>query len=161
MPPNYVHGNVLKSKAQLIVVTTNGVIRDGKLVMGAGAAKDLSERYSDIPEKAGYIIQTLYRDIVYQKDPKRSAYLYGYVSLTQKRRRLIGLLQTKLHWKDKASLTVIGFGLTKLRTFVAAFDIQSVAMNFPGIGLGGLDKFAVYPMLNELDERYTIHILEK
>ena len=83
-------------------------------------------------------------------------YIYGFVLAGFYKDRTIGLLQVKYHFKEKASPSLIGYSLTVMTKALETFT-GKVSLNFPGIGAGGLPRESVLPMIEELDNRFTVH----
>jgi hypothetical protein len=125
--------------ADLIFVTSNSTIKkDGSLVTGKGAALQAAQRYSMLPIVAGKHISHL-----------EEYYLKIFPQFN------IGLLQTKLHWKDQASYYLTCLSISYLKEF-ARYYCGTIACNFPGIGLGGLKRSEVLPIIETLPNNVTI-----
>lgn len=157
------------AKADLVVVTCNGYVKDGRLVMGRGAAKEAADRYPTLQKRAGE------RLLFGQFSKYRDCFVYGFTPLLSAvgdkeihiRRIVVGLLQVKYHFRDKAELPLIGYSIVKMNNWLENIDrvwgkgdIKSIAMNFPGIGYGGLRREEVEPLLRDLDDRVTIYVKE-
>lgn len=167
--PNYIIGNLWDSKADVIAVTTNGVLRHNtytnlfgnnyKLVMGAGAALECKNRYPNIPEMAAIYLQNsgdLYNFVVRGEWPKMELhYLYGFFAIGH-----IGLFQTKMDYRQKSTLDLIEYSVNSLNEFLSYNTTLTVAMNFPAIGFGGLPKQAVQKITDRLNDRVSIFSLK-
>lgn len=135
------------SAADVITVTTNNVFNsNGELVMGGGCALEAKLRYPNLPRLAGEIITT----------PD----FYGFVVI-----RNIGLLQTKYHYRNPSTLELIGKSLVVMNDWLTTNSGITLACAYPGIGLGGLTKKQVEPViLNSLSStvlnRVTFHCYE-
>jgi|SRR6185295_20181907 len=166
MPPKFKVGNILESKDEVIIVTGNGTLdRRGHLVMGAGSAKALAEMYPGIPEFFG--TNLMYHSVFDLKNTDRNIgdlKLYGLLlresGFKTEKHQMVGVLQTKIHWKDSSSLSLIGYSLTHLHNYMQT-NPPAVSLVFPGIGLGGLKRSEVLPMLMEFDKHLTIYELPK
>ena len=55
----YAHGNIWDyyNKGHLITITTNGTVKNGKCVMGAGIALQAKQKFPEVPEQLGKLIQ--------------------------------------------------------------------------------------------------------
>lgn len=139
------------SGADVKIVTANAYINSkGELVMGRGAALEAKQRYPDIPRMAG----TKLKEIAVIQTGTIGAYArYGVLLLPHR----LGLFQVKLHFKDYALLSLIGMSTYMLLSICQSNPEMTVAMNFPGIGYGGLDPEVVLPIIRILPDTVTIH----
>ena len=129
----------------LFVVTTNGNLRrNNTLVMGAGAAAEAKRAFRDIERLAGTAILA--------KSVKRDYYLYGFLQISP----LLGIFQTKDHWRNKADLNIIRMSTVLLTEWCYENPTTQVRMNFPGIGLGGLSESEVLKIIADLPETVTV-----
>lgn len=147
-----VKDDLWNSKDTLILVTGNSYItKDSKLVMGRGAAKEAVERFPGIDYSIGKMI----------KD--RDAHLQRYGVLIDKftteklSYQLLGVFQVKYHFKDIADLQLIKYSCDVLSTFVLPW-INSVSINFPGIGYGNRTMEEVLPIISHLPDNVTFYI---
>ena len=148
------------SKADLIVVTCNGIVtKHGKLVMGRGAAMEAANRYPELPTDAGRLIKDLSSGLAdYVSDMGNNTFLYGFLPVIAGAGS-IGLFQVKFHFRDAAKFSLIGFSLVRMNEWLRKFPKDAkIAMNFPGIGFGGLQQEDVEPILEDLDDRVTLYI---
>ena len=136
--------DIWNSGADYICVTTNGIVsRDGTLVMGAGFAKQVRNRYHGIDRALGEGVKLL-----------------GNIPLmfnTAQGESNIISLPTKNHWKDKSSLELIVRSVSHIAKTMRPTD--TIALTRPGCALGGLDwestvKPAIEPLL---DDRFTVY----
>ena len=126
-----------------ICVTTNGIVnRQGKLVMGAGLARQFNKNYPGLDYELGQKINT------YGNQP----------FLVYKKKQAIVSFPTKNNWKDKSDIELIVNSAKKINRIAQSRFWGKVAIPAPGIGLGGLSwKTDVYPRLkNILDDRFHI-----
>jgi len=156
--PKYKYGNMfdeLKPNNNLFVITTNSYIRkDGCLVMGRGAAKQLKDRFPKIEKYAGDYIKSFQK----RKDDDDD---YCFFTLKYEHHH-IGFLQVKRFFKDDADLELIWDSIDCMQRFVEMAPwIKKVNINYPGIGFGGLTKKKVKPCLEELDKRFNIWQFKK
>lgn len=133
-------GDLWSHKAEYRVVTTNGIVqKNGRLVMGAGVAKQARDKFPDVDAKLGQWVNQ-----------------YGSRPFFCFEERLL-TLPTKHHWRDKSDLSLICRGASLLMEMVDKFDIASVVMPRPGCGCGGLEWSKVEPSLKQiLDDRFTV-----
>jgi hypothetical protein len=143
--------DLFQSTADYILVTTNSFIKkNGCLVMGRGAAKQLYNSDPTIAYAAGCCI----RDGGYPKDTKTNLPIYGVIILGR-----FGLFQVKTNWFDDARLDLISMSTDELITQINTQYIgKTFAMNFPGIGNGRLDYESVYNIINKLPDNVTVHM---
>ena len=145
-------------ESDLFLVTGNSVVKkDGTLVMGRGIAKEAKERYPQFPLAAG---QYLSRHQEYRKNKP-----YGLLLNVYKMCPKLGVFQVKAHYKDKASIELIRYSTMLLSIYIKKYEsmINTVNLNFPGIGYGGLDRKEVLPILEEFlsDSAQKVTIWEK
>ncbi|MDW8358931.1 MAG: hypothetical protein RMK63_13615 [Thermus sp.] len=123
----------LKDPGGLVLATTNGVVKqDGSLVIGAGAAKALAERFPELPRILGKRV-----------NPGKP---YGLI-VVELRGSRVGAFQTKYHWQDPANLALIAYSTRMLRAYLMAHPDLRAHLPFPGVGLGGLREDQVLPIL--------------
>lgn len=124
------------------LITTNAVIKkDGALVMGAGIAKQVRDKWPGIDKEMGAAI----------KRTCGSGGTYG-VILGKK----IGLFQVKHHYKDNASLELITYSTNMLKALANSVPERKFALNFPGIGNGKLSYEQVFPIINNLPDNVYV-----
>ena len=127
---------------QIFLATTNNVIVGDSLVMGAGSAFEMTQRFYQAERKfAAAIRQT--------KNPKR--YL---LVCTGK----YGIIQTKYHYRDPSPLELVADSLSRLSRLAELFPTTTIHCPFPGIGLGGLREAIVKPYLDGLVQADNVHI---
>ena len=138
-----IEGDLWASEAKVKLVTTNATLdRRGHLVMGAGAALQAKLRYPHLPKVFGVQIAPL--------QP------YGLL-LHQEADGILGAFQTKNHWRDNASLELIALSVFKLRGHMVGRGHLTYALNFPGIGHGGLDPEEVLTLLEDLPDQVGVY----
>jgi len=135
-----------------IVCTTNKVVKgNGRLVMGAGIAKEFRNRYEDL-------------DLDWGKRLKLNQKLNVMVSLTYeytdefKSPLYLVAFPTKYDWKKNSHHHLITLSCKSLKNIADIFDWRSILMTRPGCGNGGLNWFDVkHNIIDQiLDDRFTI-----
>lgn len=143
------------SSADLIAVTTCGSIVGSTrhLVMGAGAAFQASRRYPRLPAAAGRCVEDELITAI------NGVPLYGFLVIKLGRDTQVGIFQSKLVYYEPSLLSVIGTSVACLLAWLGVHPKTKVAINFPGIGLGKLEREKVEPLLAELPDCVTFHVL--
>jgi hypothetical protein len=130
-------------KVDYFLFTGNNVIRkDGSLVMGAGIALEVKTRIPKIDNHFGRHIKAHSDDV-------------GFYGLILSPVYKIGVFQTKNHFKDKASLSLIERSSEALRV-QALISNKTFALAFPGIGYGGRSIEEVLPIVSKLPDNVQI-----
>lgn len=119
-----VSGDIFKARTEVIVNPVNCVG-----VMGAGLAYAFKVRYPYC-----YII---YREECAKKKLKVGTILPIMVSTNLP--TTVVCFPTKVHWRDRSSLTYIKDGLIALRKYIVENNVKSISIPRIGCGLGGLD----------------------
>lgn len=139
-------------KAALILVSTNAMVnRDGKLVMGRGAAKEAADRFPGLA--AAFGAELAERNLV----GNVYGLLYNPVPLEGADLILIGAFQVKYHWRDMADLELIGYSTAQLRRLALLHPEKRIAMNFPGISNGRLQRWQVEPIISALPDNVYVY----
>ena len=71
----------------------------------------------------------------------------------------IGAFQVKRHFREKASLSLIGYSVVRFLHIIKYERVERLDMNFPGIGYGRLPRAHVLPVIQELPD--CVHVWEK
>lgn len=130
----------------VILIPANGVItKDGRLVMGAGFAKTVKNSYPGVDSKLANALR--------RYPGKGGVILYGLVLPSST--KPFGVFQTKLDWRDNASLPIISFSTIKLMRLLRDRE-QVIHLPFPGIGKGRLSRRAVLPIIELLPDCVTV-----
>ncbi len=108
------------------------VKRNGELVMGAGAAKMAKRLDPEAPAEGGRLAR-----VEGAYDERYGAYVYG---LLVDPERGLGAFQTKFHYKGRASIGLIALAAQKLAVFAGRNPDLRIAVNYPRVGLGGLQR---------------------
>ena len=133
--------------ADAICVTTNGIVKkDGSLVMGAGIAKAMADKYPDLPKVLGKKVNTTGKNIVFKgieaKD-NQGTYILSF--------------PTKNDYRSKSNKELIRRSAIRLKYLADIHKLNNIIIPCPGIGCGGLKKTDVINLLsNILDDRFTI-----
>ncbi len=137
-------------KVDLFCITTNGTIKkDGRLVMGAGIAKEARDRLPGIDRNLAEAIQ---------RDPTFPHTFWPTENNTMQR---ILPFQVKNHFREMADINLIEHSCYLLlreilnRLTLYGYTI-TVALNFPGIGYGGLERNKVLPIISILPDNVEI-----
>ena len=124
-----------------ICCTINQVVKqDGKLVMGAGIAKQFAAKWPLLPEKWGKRIKSR-----------------PYVLVSNGYPCLVGF-PTKIDWKNDSPIWLIERSAKQLVIIAEALNWKQILMTRPGCGFGGLDwNKEVKPVLQTIfDERFVV-----
>lgn len=127
------------------IITTNAIVKtNGALVMGAGIAKQMRDKYPGIDQEIGRAIGKF-----------GSGGTYGLL-LGNK----VGAFQVKYHFKSMANLGLISLSAKQLAEEARANPDKTYALNYPGIGNGGLKRWLVEPLLQNLPDNVQIWTFE-
>ena len=123
----------------IVFISANSTIKkDGSLVMGRGIALDIRERYPNIPSIYGKIISLTCG----------SGGVYGLLHSTHAGK--IGLLQTKTDFRRPSGISLVRYSVGMLYVYAKSYPERRIAINFPGVGCGGLRVTDVKPILDRL-----------
>ncbi len=139
-------------KAKVILFTANSTVTErGHLVMGGGAALQAKMLVPSAPEAFGqYLISNNLInkkfDLMILENDKRTIDTTG---------TIIGAFQTKYEvWKPSEYKYVID-SVDALAKVCGRYN--KVVLNMPGIGLGGLERERVLPLLKDLPDNVIIY----
>ena len=133
--------------ANLYFFTGNSYVkRNGALVMGRGAARQVRDLYPGIDKQFG-------QAVLESRDAGRA--IYGVIVKCGPNEN-IGVFQVKHGFREKAKLDLITFSVQVLGEFASRFD-RGIHMNYPGIGNGGLMQTDVAPLLATLPDNVFIY----
>lgn len=128
--------------ADIYLVTTNSTLNNKKeLVMGAGSAKQLANKVPETPRLFGKYI-----------DANKKEY-YGLIILEEYG---VGAFQTKTNWRNKSTVELIEYSTNLLFSYSIARPSIVIYLTYPGVGLGGLSKDVVRPIIEKLPDTVTI-----
>lgn len=142
--PVYKQGDMWSvfDEVDYFIVTTNSFVKqNGELVMGRGIAKQVRDKFPGIAAELGQAV----------KDHSEHLGHYGLVATGK-----IGAFQVKFHFKDRASLELIAENLYRFAKYAREHSDISFAMNFPGIGNGGLAPHWIKPLLDQLPDNVQV-----
>lgn len=147
-------GNILESGADVVLFTGNATLRkDGCLVMGRGAAKAVLEHYPNCNRAFGSLIAYHYR-------VTDGNGWYGVLIHPDRHSPILGVFQVKDAYWDTAKLSMIAASVDILKRLTETdWKHKRIALNFPGIGNGGLRREDVYPLLLRLPDNVEIYEL--
>lgn len=152
-----IFSNYIRSVAQAIGITTNGVVKQNKrAVMGAGVAKQALGYWPDTDKLLGAELMEK-GNHVFLLDCDYMLNGSGLVSNTYG----IFSFPTKHHWRDNSTLELIDQSAREL-VELAAYSgwTNNIYLPTPGCGLGGLKWADVKPVLEQhLDDRFIITYL--
>lgn len=131
-------------KTDLFLITTNPIITIAEaVVMGRGLAKEIKDRYPDLPYDFAKQLKAGYANV-------------GYIGKYDHQR--VGWFMVKSHWQEPAELEIINKSVEQL-TAVAMFNKHwRIDLNFPGIGNGKLKRQDVLPIIEQLPD--NVHVWE-
>lgn len=135
----------------IVFITTNAKVSNGKLSMGAGIARQAMEIFPELPELFG-------KQIKFILDKKGNEW-YGiaFVNDENKQRHKIAAFQTKgINPYDSANIKLIRYSTECLIDYAMNRPDLKIALNYPGIGLGQLNKSDVEPIISMLPDNVTI-----
>lgn len=139
------HGDMwdVFGQADLFLITTNGVVNGGRLVMGAGVARQARDRFPGLDAALG-------------RAAAAAGSSYGLLVSPRWPAARLGAFQTKGHWREGLSPALIGLAARKLLAWCREHPDARVHLNLPGVGCGGLDRSAVLPLLEPLPDTVTV-----
>ena len=141
-------------KTDFFCITTNSYIKaNGQLAMGKGIALEANVRFPNLAKSAG--TQLILDDVNHL-----GYYGATYVDINTYNDVSVGIMlfQTKYHFNDTSSLTLIKKSLNSLFWWLVEYPDSRFDLNFPGIGYGGLNRETVLPYLKLLPD--NVHIWE-
>lgn len=138
-------------KSKLLVFTANGILtKSSKLVMGAGIAKAVRDRYVGIDEWFGRSLRQRPELLIpTHTDCNDFVYAYEFHLLRGLyRHQPIAALQTKLHFSTPSPLELVHQSLERL---AAITDLYSeIHLTMPGVANGKLPLASVLPLVEQL-----------
>lgn len=133
-------------KYDYVGFTANSVLtKDGRLVMGAGNAKVVRDKFKGIDKRLGEVINGC-------KNPET----YLIVKDTDTN---IFALQTKVDWKDKSPLGLVKASIRYLKVLTERKPNRLFAVPYPAISHGGLTKDVLVRYIEELPDNVYIYEL--
>ena len=129
----------------VFLFTGNPVIkRNGAIVMGRGAAKQVRDTYPGIDKSFGVVLT------------KKPEAVLAWVSVAADQH--LGWFKVKQHWQNNASLELITYATEALMRVAETHPATTFHMNFPGIGNGKLNSNAVLPILHALPDNVWVYL---
>lgn len=138
-------GNIWNAydQASLFLFTSNSVIKsDGKIVMGAGIAKDVRDRFKGIDKR-----------LADQMKAKEISSLSRYGMLFDLKTK-IAAFQTKYHYQDESPLELIEYSTSILAEIAPDFD--EIHMTLPGCGHGKRTPEEILPIIEILPDNVFV-----
>lgn len=139
-------------KFDVVFITTNATLNNkGELIMGAGIARQAMTLFPELPKLFG-------KKIKYILDKKHNKW-YGIAfadvdnSISKHK---VAAFQTKVSPYEISNIKLIRFSTECLVEFAMNNPHLNIALNYPGIGLGQLDKSDVEPIVKMLPDNVTI-----
>jgi len=133
-----------------IFFTANSVVtKDGRLVMGAGAALDAKKAFPNSDKDFGALVKAYG---IKTDNGLRFGVLWS-------RKRMLGAFQTKYHWKENSDMDLIFYAAIMLSGFSRRVGMLNV--NFPGINYGGLQRSEVLEVIQDIWKTDPIVVWEK
>jgi hypothetical protein len=144
-----IKGNIWDKHFQVKVIPTNGIVHNGKAVMGAGLAKQAAKLYPNLPhilgarlEKYGTRLYMVHLPISYWEVMRCGS---------------LALFPTKHDWRDGSDLELIKNSCQQLMESTIENGWENILLPKVGTGLGKLSWEEVEPILDYyFDDRYTV-----
>ena len=135
-----------KDKFDVLCFTANSILKppDFRLVMGAGFAKQILDNYKGIDYYLGRKLSLLHKQV------------YGLMICDTFFPVTICAFQTKIDFSDPSRLDVIGYSTIELLRYINKYKPKRIDLNYPGIGLGGLDEKLVYEVIKYLPNQVNV-----
>jgi len=132
----------MKDEFDALLITTNGVLaKDGRLVMGAGIAKQCAVRHPTIPKTLGDWVQ----------------FVGNVPCCIHGNNRAIISFPTKHHWATPSRIELISASAVEIVKIVNKWQFKKILSTAPGCGLGKLEWDVVRPVLEGIfDNRFTV-----
>lgn len=149
------------TKSELWLFTANGRLKQGTdiLVMGKGAAKQANDLVPGLDRHFGELLRMFAWPMKYAglpADQAPVAFLYGLMIDPYWPTQNIGAFQTKLHWQHDSTIALIAFSTGQLWKWCQTHRNITINLNFPGIGLGGLHRDMVLPIIEWLPDNVVV-----
>ncbi len=143
-------GDMFASKADLILFTSNGVLRNDKgLVMGAGAALQALKMFPGADKVFGKMLL--------DHHVKYSDTRYGVFIHPTLESPALGAFQVKYEFYQRADIDLIAYSTGMLSAMAQMeWKGKTISLNFPGIGLGGLRRVDVLPIIQSLPDNVQV-----
>lgn len=137
---------IVDNKGYVLFTANSTLTKNFDLVMGAGIAKQVAQMFPEMPSLAGRAV----------RDRCNHLGEYGVIVRPE---FPVGLFQTKTHWRQRSNVELLKYSLSILSAYAYKTRTYDYHLNYPAIGLGGLDKEIVHPLLMWMLPR-NVHIWE-
>ena len=128
----------------IFLFTANSVVRNnGSLVMGAGCAKTVKERYKGIDVLFGDVIENLS--------------VFG-LQFVQWHNMWIGAFQTKVDWKNDSPMDVVQVSIDNLHHVALRRPKHTFHLPCPAVNHGGKDVREILPLLEKLPDNVIVYL---
>jgi hypothetical protein len=136
-------------KYDVLLVTTNAYVKlSGLLVMGRGAAYQMTQEYPGSQAEFGMLV-ALHNSL-------RPNTPYGLIMSERWRDPFLGIFQVKRYFKDVADLGLIEYSTRLLNLEARRHPEDRYALNYPGIGNGHRAMAQVQPLLDPLPDNVEV-----
>ena len=135
-----IKGNILEyvENYDLICFTANSTVKkDGSLVMGRGNALAFKNKFKDIDKMFGKRID--------------DGSLFGMSVIKGTPEVKIGAFQTKVNWRDPSTYLILENSIKRLSDYQEYFPDEKIAICYPGIENGKLDKDKVSKLFEKIN----------
>jgi hypothetical protein len=137
-------------RSDLFLFTGCGVVINKCLVMGAGTARQVRDRYWGISKAIG-------RTIIDRGYPCiDNVYTYGLLVSDRYPKAKLGAFQTKLHWKNPSPIELIYESACLLQAWCYQNPTARVDLPMPGVGCGGLESTDILSITDILPNRVNV-----
>lgn len=139
-----IEGDLFALEGDCLCVPTNGIVSAGKLIMGAGVAKEFRDKYRRIDYKLGDLVSNKGNHCYLVKDSESNQWIMSF--------------PTKNHFMDASPLKLVVQSAREAVVLADAMGLKNILLPAPGCGLGGLDwETQVKPAIEDiLDDRFTV-----
>jgi hypothetical protein len=134
--------------AVLLFTGNRYIKKDGGIVMGRGAAKQVRDSYPGIDKIMGKIVS---------RSKPSARVLFTDIASDKPITQILGWFQVKDNWYDNADLDLIQEATDQLRAIALRSPKVTLHMNYPGIGNGKLSQDDVQPILLSLPDNVRIY----
>lgn len=153
---------IFEDGVDAICITTNGhYTKTGGAVMGGGCAGVCARRWPETSQRLGKMLKTFGQNIPFvigcldtdgkYLEPTRTM-------IKNKECKVVIFSYPTIHnLVDGANLQLVKQSASVVKDYADQFDLKSIMVPRPGVGIGGLQWSAVKPELEKiLDDRFTI-----
>lgn len=127
--------------------TGNSTVRkDGGIVMGRGAARQVRDTYPTLAYRFGKLIQ---------QEPAERVHIIAIDWV--KGQQYIGWFQVKYRWQDPADLWLIHKSTERLAQLANKHSKFTFHMNYPGVGNGQLKIKDISPIIDALPDNVWVY----